>query len=116
MPRFARNLIDNEVYHIVDRGNNKQVVFSKQQDYKAFVDIMFSVKQKILVKIYAFCLMPNHFHVVLTSADGRDISRWVHRILTSHANRYHRHYKSCGHIWQGRFKNFMIQDDIQLKY
>ena len=71
-------------------------------------------KQQIKVKIYAFCLMPNHYHFVMTSENGWEISRWIHRVMTKHASRYHNHFKTCGHIWQSRFRNFLVQEDFHL--
>jgi putative transposase len=58
--------------------------------------------------------MPNHFHLILrTHADG-DLGRWMQWLLMAHARRYHRHYHTSGHVWQGRFQAFPIQDDDHL--
>ena len=58
--------------------------------------------------------MPNHFHLVIrTHADG-DLGRWVRWLLMAHAQRYHRHYQTTGHVWQGRYKAFPVQDDDHL--
>jgi putative transposase len=58
--------------------------------------------------------MPNHFHLVVhPKADG-DLSRWMHWVLNTHVRRYHQHYHSSGHIWQGRFKAFPIEQDEHL--
>ena len=66
------------------------------------------------MRLLAYCLMPNHFHLVLwPHADG-DVSRWMQWILTTHVRRYHEHYHTTGHVWQGRFKSFAIQADEHL--
>jgi len=66
------------------------------------------------MRVLAYCLMPNHFHLALwPQADG-DLSRWMQWVLTAHVRRYHRHYGSSGHVWQGRFKAFPIQADGHL--
>ncbi|MDB4778378.1 transposase, partial [bacterium] len=62
----------------------------------------------------AFCLMPNHFHLVLWPREDGDLSRWMQWLMTSHVRRYHRHYQSSGHVWQGRFKAFPIQSNEHL--
>jgi len=67
------------------------------------------------MRILAYCLMPNHFHLVLWPRHDGDISRWVHWLLTTHVRRYQKHYHSSGHIWQGRFKSFPIQEDDHLR-
>lgn len=58
--------------------------------------------------------MPNHFHLVAWPRLDGDLSRWMQWLMTSHVRRYHRHYDSCGHVWQGRFKAFPIQSDGHL--
>ena len=58
--------------------------------------------------------MTNHFHLVLHPFEDGDLSRWMQWLMTSHVRRYHRHYKSSGHVWQGRFKAFPIQQDNHL--
>jgi putative transposase len=60
------------------------------------------------------CSCPNHFHLVLWPRGGGDLSRWMQWLLTSHVRRYHRHYKGSGHVWQGRFKAFPIEQDEHL--
>ena len=63
------------------------------------------------MRLLACCLMPNHFHLVLWPQAVGEVSRWMQWLMTSHVRRYHRHYCSSGHIWQGRFKSFPIQRD-----
>src|SRR6185295_18933230 len=65
-------------------------------------------------RLLAYCLMPNHFHLVAWPREAGDLSRWMQWLLTSHVRRYHRHYHGSGHVWQGRFKAFPIQEDEHL--
>ncbi|MEW6110434.1 MAG: transposase [Nitrospirota bacterium] len=58
--------------------------------------------------------MPNHFHIAVMPEKGEDLSRWMQWLMTSHVRRYHRHYGSSGHVWQGRYKSFMVQEDSHL--
>jgi REP-associated tyrosine transposase len=58
--------------------------------------------------------MPNHFHLAVRPEKGEDLSKWMQWLMTSHVRRYHRHYESSGHIWQGRYKSFMVQEDGHL--
>jgi putative transposase len=58
--------------------------------------------------------MPNHFHLVVWTHADRDLSRWMHWLQNAHVRRYHQHYHSSGHIWQGRFKCFPIAHDAHL--
>ncbi len=114
MPRVVRGLADELIYHVINRGNSRQEIFHKDKDYEAFINLMKQAKKWYSVKIFAYCLMPNHFHIVLMPEKGEDLSRWMQWLMTSHVRRYHRHYGSSGHIWQGRFKSFIIQRDEHL--
>jgi putative transposase len=72
------------------------------------------VRDWLPADLLGYFLMPNHFHLVLwPHADG-DLGRWMQWLLTAHARRYHRHYGSSGHIWQGCFRAFPVQDDGHL--
>ncbi|KAF0145271.1 MAG: hypothetical protein FD156_1102 [Nitrospirae bacterium] len=114
MPRVVRGLADNYVYHIINRGNGRQEVFHKEKDYEAFIDIMKEAKERYSVKLFSYCLMPNHFHMVVMPERGDELSKCMQWLMTSHVRRYHRHYGSSGHIWQGRFKSFIVQKDSHL--
>lgn len=111
MPRAARNVIDGFFYHVLNRGNCKQTIFHKDGDFEAFLELMKKAKELFPVNIMAFCLMPNHYHILVASLVAKNLSSWVHWFTSVHANRYHDHYRTSGHIWQGRFKSFVIQGD-----
>lgn len=113
MPRVARAAPGGQVYHVLNRGNGRQRLFHKEADYAAFENLLFEVQQAVPVRILAWCLMPNHWHLVLwPRADGQ-LSRFMLRLNTAHVRRHHAHYhtKAGGHLYQGRFKSFPVQDD-----
>jgi len=114
MPRIQRGLGDNVVYHVINRGNGRQEIFHKEKDYEAFVKLMKEAKERYPVKVYGYCLMPNHFHMAVRPEKGEELSKWMQWLMTSHVRRYHRHYESSGHVWQGRYKSFIIQEDGHL--
>jgi putative transposase len=100
--------------HVLNRGNRRAAIFHKPADYDAFVRAMADANARSPLDLLAYCLMPNHFHLVIrTRADG-DLGRWVRWLLVAHARRYHRHYGTTGHVWQGRYKAFRVQDDDHL--
>jgi putative transposase len=66
------------------------------------------------MRLLALCVMPNHFHLALWPFEDGDLSAWMGWLLTAHVRRYHKHYRSSGHVWQGRFKAFPIQEDDHL--
>jgi putative transposase len=114
MPRMARGLADGHVYHIINRGNCRQQVFHKNEDYQAFHELMKEAVERYPVAVYAYCLMPNHFHLLVSPERAKDLSTWMQWLMTSHVRRYHSYYKTSGHVWQGRFKSFIVQQDSHL--
>jgi putative transposase len=114
MPRTARASQAGFTYHVLNRGNARSQVFHKPADFDAFVQIMCEASARLPMRLLAYCVMPNHFHLVVRpNADG-DLSRWMQWLLTTHVRRYLAHYGHSGHVWQGRFKAFAIQDDNHL--
>jgi putative transposase len=114
MPRTARNVIGGAIYHVLNRGNGRQTVFYKEKDYLSFLRLLKETKEKYFWSIFSYCLMPNHFHLVLSSREGKDLSRGMHWLCTSHVRRYHKEHGTSGHIWQDRFRSFLIQQDEHL--
>ena len=114
MPRTSRASLAGFTYHVLNRGNARSQVFHKPGDYAAFLGMVGESSVRLPMGLLGYCLMPNHFHLVLRpNADG-DLSRWMQWLLTTHVRRYLRHYGHTGHVWQGRFKAFSIQDDEHL--
>jgi putative transposase len=114
MPRTVRAAAGGVCYHVINRGNGRREVFRKEGDYHAFLKAMHHACIEVPMPVLGYCLMPNHFHlVVIPKADG-DLSRWMHWVQNTHVRRYHQHYHSGGHIWQGRFKAFPIEQNEHL--
>jgi putative transposase len=114
MPRTARASVGGMWYHALNRGNRREVVFHKPGDYDAFVEVMIDARARVPVDLLGYCLMPNHFHFLLRTNHDGDLGRWMQWLLTAHARRYHRHHGTSGHVWEGRFKAFPVQDDDHL--
>ena len=114
MPRVARRAVDGGVYHILNRGNGRQRVFHSDADYQKFVSLLKEVQERFAIRLFAYCLMPNHFHLLVKAEQGEDLSLSMHWFTTTYVRRYHKHYRTSGHLWQGRYKSFSIEDDKQL--
>ncbi len=114
MPRISRGISDGLIYHVLNRGNAKQRIFHKDQDYAIFIKLLKEGMALFSVNIFAYCLMPNHFHFVLSPCRANSLSRLMQWLLTSHVRRYHKHYGTSGHVWQGRYKSFLIKEDEHL--
>ena len=114
MPRTARASVGGICYHVVSRGNARAQVYFDQADYRAFLTLMKLACERVAMRVLAYCLMPNHFHLVVWPRNDGDLSRWMHWLLTAHVSRYHRIRGTSGRIWQGRFKAFPIEQDAHL--
>jgi len=114
MPRTARASRADVVYHVINRGNDRAKIFHKPADYQAFLTLLQQACDRLPMRVLAACLMPNHFHLILRPHRDGDLSRFMQWLLTSHVRRYHRHRGGSGHVWQGRFKAFPIQQNRHL--
>ena len=114
MPRTARAAVGGVCYHVLNRGNARGQVFHDDADYRGFLELLATAGRRVPVRLLGFCLMPNHFHLVLWPRAQGDLSRYLQWLLTAQVRRYHRRYRSSGHVWQGRFKAFPIERDAHL--
>ncbi len=113
MPRPPR-LIDPEgTYHVISRGNNKSLIFHGENDYKTYLDILLQAKRLFGFCLYHYALMPNHVHLLLNPT-GDKLSKIMHAIQMNYARYYCKKYNFVGHVWQGRFKSIVIENDAQL--
>jgi putative transposase len=114
MPRTARAIQAGLCYHLINRGNGRAAVFHDDDDYHAFVRLMRQATARVPLRPLAFCLMPNHFHLVAWPSADDQPARWMEWLLTTHVRRYRRRYGGSGHVWQGRYKAFPIAEDEHL--
>src|SRR3989304_5211676 len=115
MPRPLRPIDDGLWYHVSNRGNNRQDVFHKPAAFQAFLTALAELKERKPFELYGYCLLNNHFHLLLRPTGDATISRIMQSLLVSHTQRHHRHYKSGGHVWQGGVKRPVIQHDEHLR-
>jgi REP-associated tyrosine transposase len=118
MPRHRRAAPAGCVQHVLNRGNERAAIFHKPADYEAFLAIIADGLERFAVKLLAFCLMRNHFHLVLVPLTEYALSEYMRWTMNVHVRRYRRHAHSVGngHIYQDRYKNFVIEegDDVHL--
>ena len=113
MPRPPRADEAGGLYHALNRANLRATIFHKDADYLAFERILAEALELYPVRLYAYCLMPNHYHLVLSPTEDGAMSRFMKWVGGTHTMRYHAHYHTggAGHVYQQRFKSFPIQDD-----
>jgi putative transposase len=114
MPRTARASVGGYCYHALNRGNQRGQVFHDREDYHDFVKLLRQACARVPMRIISFCLMPNHFHLVLWPISDGALGPWMQWLLTTHVHGYRKRYRGSGHVWQGRFKAFAIEQDEHL--
>ena len=114
MPNLPRILIENACYHLIARGNQKQRVFLANEDFKEYLEILRKYKKKFGFKLYAYCLMPNHIHMVGQIEVAKNLSKFMQGITLVYTIYFNQKYTGVGHLWQGRFKNKVIAKDQYL--
>lgn len=107
---------DGGYYHIYNRGNRKLQIFLQDRDYERFLEKVVEYKKKFLVKILAYCLMPNHFHFQLQQLVPDAISKFFSNLCNSHSKYFNIKYETVGSQFQGRFKAKKVNRDEYLIY
>jgi len=114
MPRLARVVVPGYPHHITQRGNRRQPTFLRAEDYQVYLDLMAEWCAELEVQIWAYCLMPNHVHLIAVPACEDGLRRAIgeaHRRYTRHVN-FREGWR--GHLWQGRFASSVMDDEYLL--
>jgi len=114
MSRKARITVENGCYHIITRGNQRQPVFLKPQDYEIYLRILTKYKKRYKFKLYCFCLMPNHVHLIIEVENPLTLNKIMRGLNLSYTLYFNYKYDKVGHLWQDRFKSRLIQKDNYL--
>ncbi len=114
MPRSARITIENACYHIITRGNQKQTVFKDPTDYQKYLLLLSRYKRKYGFRLYCFCLMPNHVHLIIEVDKTNNLNKIMRGLNLSYTLYFNMRYKKVGHLWQDRFKSKVIEKGAYL--
>jgi putative transposase len=101
------------VYHVLNRANARMSIFEDAHDYAAFEKVLSQAVERSRTRLLAYCLMPNHWHLLVWPRRETELSAFVGWLTLTHTQRWHahRHSTGTGHVYQGRFKSFPIQED-----
>ncbi len=116
MPRRPRVSTGGYVFHVLNRAVGRQQIFDTEGDYFAFLRVLHEAGQRVPMRLLSFCIMPNHWHLLLwPKADG-DLSEYMQWLTVTHTQRWHACHQTSGTgpIYQGRFKSFPVQEDDHL--
>ena len=118
MPRRARSIQGDLLYHVLNRANARMTLFEKDEDYAAFERVLDEAHAREPLRLLGYCVMPNHWHMVVWPKRGgdRQVSEFLRWLTVTHTQRWHAHYHTSGsgHLYQGRFKSFPIESDEHL--
>lgn len=137
---MTRNTIfaPDEFYHIYNRGTEKRKIFLKHRDYERFLSLLYlangksavDIKRqgrtlselftrdrgKKLVEVCAYCLMPNHFHLIIKELEDNGISKFMQKLMTGYTMYFNKMYDRSGALFQGKFKSEHADNDRYLNY
>lgn len=111
MPRKPREFIDGGIYHIFNRGNNRNRLFLTENDFACFLRLLALAKEKYKVNIFHYCLMTNHFHMLLRSETKEGLPALMHWLQLGYARYFKKIYRTTGHIFEERFRSPRIAEE-----
>ncbi|MCR4279439.1 MAG: transposase [Candidatus Zambryskibacteria bacterium] len=139
--RDYKKFVCGSIFHVYNRGNNKEIIFYDEEDYRAFLfrlglalgfefkellenpltsipasRIRITNSKKGLFKLHAFCLMKNHFHLLIEQCSDVPISKLISKVCTSYAMYINKKYKRVGHVFQDKFKAVLVENHAQLMW
>ncbi len=113
MARRRRQQSGTGIYHVMIRGVNRDAIFLEEVDYERFLSVLAAVKEASGCIVLAYCLMPNHAHLVLR-VSSEPIGDVIKRLSVRYVGWFNRKYQRVGHLFQGRFKSLSVEDDAYL--
>jgi REP element-mobilizing transposase RayT len=113
MSRAPRIEYEGAVYHVTNRGNGQEMIYREEADWKAFLGIMSDVTSEFGWRIYAYCLMGNHYHLLLETPQP-NLSLGMRELDLRYTVRYNKKYERSGHVFQGRYWSGLVLNDNYL--
>lgn len=115
MYRAKNRYIPNSFYHVYNRGNRKNKIFFETQDYRHFINLQQKYVKQYSLIVYSYCLMPNHFHIILHSGSKpSEITFFMHRFMTAYSMYINRKYSLVGRVFQGPYHARLIPNKAVL--
>jgi putative transposase len=116
MPRTARIAPGEIIYHVLNRGVARTRLFRSRKDYEAFQRCLIEAREKVPLRILGYCVMPNHWHLLLWPAADGELAKFMMQLTNTHVRRWLTAHDQVGtgHLYQGRYKSFATQSDEHL--
>lgn len=113
MARPLRIEIPGALYHVTSRGNARNTIYLAEDDYADFLYVLCSVVRKYNWLLHGYCLMPNHYHLIVETPDG-NLSKGMRQLNGLYTQRFNRRHHRVGHVLQGRYKAILVGKDEYL--
>ena len=112
MSRTARAAPGGLIFHVYNHGNGRLRIFNRLEDYDVFMNLLAEGRQRTGIRLLTFCLMPTHWHLVLWPRADGDLSAFMRWVSNTHVRRWHQMHSTVGggHIYQGRYRSFPVQE------
>jgi len=116
MPRTNRIDVGDVIYHVINRANARMKIFDTVEDYLLFEKTLEEAREKFDMRILAYCVMPNHWHLILYPKKDGDLQKFMGWLSMAHTQRWHAENNTAGsgHLYQGRYKSFLVQTNRYL--
>jgi putative transposase len=113
MPRILRVDVAGQVYHVLNRANARVQIFDQEGDYDVFERILEEGIKRFEMRLFSYCIMPNHWHLVVCTKNDGDLARFIGWLTNTHTRRWHTSKQTVGsgHLYQGRYKSFICKQD-----
>ena len=113
MGRPLRSAVGGLIYHVLNRANARQTIFEHARDYEAFERVLEEAHDRVPMRTLAYCLMPNHWHLLLWPKKDGQMSQFMAWLTLTHTQRWHAFRQSAGsgHLYQGRYKSFPVESN-----
>ena len=117
MPRVARVAVGGEVYHCINRSNGRVPIFTTNDEYRHFEALLQEGVELIGMRVLAYCIMPNHWHLVLHPRNDADMGEFIRWVTTTHVRQYRAQTETIGHghLYQGTYKSFPVETETYLQ-
>ena len=114
MARLPRLSLSGYPHHIIQRGNNRQPVFLNADDYSFFLSLLLDQSSRHKVKVHAYVLMPNHFHLLVTPEAAEGLSKMMQSVGRAYAQYFNKAYQRSGTLWEGRYRSTVLEAETYL--
>ena len=110
MARMARVVVSGFPHHIIQRGNRRQKVFFNEEDYSEYLKLLDNYSHRCKVNILAYCLMPNHIHLIATPHEDGNLAQAIGETHRNYTRFINFREKWRGYLWQGRFSSYVLDE------